>query len=138
MKVKWSFGHKAVILSLSKLIIKSKNSLNYSVWYTIWECLIKKESYPVPWPQSNHLVTFWTNHRIKKLLLQNMFSFEYTLRVSHKKWKLRSHLVTFETKHWIKKTSLTKLFVLACYLGMSHEKWNYAVIWSQSSHFVTV
>ena len=45
VKVKLSFGHKAVILSLSKLIIKSKKFfyVSYSVWYAISECLIKSE-----------------------------------------------------------------------------------------------
>ena len=43
MKVKLSFGHKAVISSLSKLGIKSKNFFykGYSVWYAIWEGFIK-------------------------------------------------------------------------------------------------
>ena len=43
VKVKLSFGHKAVISSLSKLNTKSKNFFykSSSVWYAIWEFHIK-------------------------------------------------------------------------------------------------
>ena len=48
VKVKLSFGHKAVISSLSKLNIESKNFFykSCSVWYAIWEyewkiCMLK-------------------------------------------------------------------------------------------------
>ena len=43
MKVKLSFGHKAVISSLSKLNIESKNFFykSCSVWYAIWDYHIK-------------------------------------------------------------------------------------------------
>ena len=45
MKVKLSFGHKAVISSLSKLNTESKNFFykSCSVWYAIWEYHIKSE-----------------------------------------------------------------------------------------------
>ena len=45
-KAKLSFGQKAVISSLSKLTIESKNFVckSCSVWYAIWECQIKSES----------------------------------------------------------------------------------------------
>ena len=39
------FTHKAVVSSLSKLSIKSKNFFykSCSVWYAIWECFIKSK-----------------------------------------------------------------------------------------------
>ena len=46
VKVKLSFGHKAVISSLSKLNTESKNFFykSCSVWYTIWKSHIRSES----------------------------------------------------------------------------------------------
>ena len=46
LKVKLSFGHKAVISSLSKLNIESKNFFyrSCSVWYATWKYHIKNES----------------------------------------------------------------------------------------------
>ena len=43
MKVKLLFGQKAVVWSLSKLNIESKNFFykSCSVWYAVWECQIK-------------------------------------------------------------------------------------------------
>ena len=47
MKVKLSFGQRAVSSSLSKLIIKSKNFFykSYSVWYAISEFVKVKHSF---------------------------------------------------------------------------------------------
>ena len=60
MKVKLSFVHKAVILSLSKLNIESKSFFqkSCSVWYAILECHIKSESSAVIWSQSSHIKGF--------------------------------------------------------------------------------
>ena len=46
VKVKLSFGHKAVISSLSKLNIETKNLFykSCSVWFALRECHIKSES----------------------------------------------------------------------------------------------
>ena len=59
MKVKLSFGHKTVILSLSKLNIESKHFFykTCSVCYAIWDYQVKSESEAVISSQSNHFVT---------------------------------------------------------------------------------
>ena len=51
---------KAVILSLSKLNVESKNFFykTCSVWYVTLECGIKSESLAVLWSSSSHFVTF--------------------------------------------------------------------------------
>ena len=89
MKVKLSFGHKAVISSLSKLNIKSEILLfkSLSVWYAILECYIKSESLAVICSYSIHFVTFWTKLQIIKFLLKKLFILVCYLRISHKKWQ---------------------------------------------------
>ena len=70
MKVKLSFGHTAVITSLSKLNIKSD-------LYILGHCFRmrhKSESLAVNWSHISHFVTFWTKHQIKIILFQKLFS----------------------------------------------------------------
>ena len=71
---KLSFGRKTVILSFSKLNIESKTFFlkTGSVGYATQEHGIKGESLAFPWSHGSQLVTFVTNHQIKKILFQSI------------------------------------------------------------------
>ena len=120
MKVKQSFGHKSVIFPLFKRIIKPENFFfkSCSVWYAIWEFLIKSKI-----KQScDHKAVISSLLKIiiesKNCFLQKLFILVCYLRMSHEKWKLSSHLVNVITKqsfcHFLRyllnqKTSFTKV-----------------------------
>ena len=79
VKVMLSFGLKAVILSLSKLNIESKNFCckSCSVWYAFWECHIKREIYDLLYDTCYLYVFIWN-----LLLLAKTCSFRSLLYVS--------------------------------------------------------
>ena len=93
MKVKLSLGHKAVILSPSKLNIKSKNFLRklFSLvcYLKIWDIKLKFDCHFITQQSFCHL---FNKDQSKKLLLQKLFKLVCHFRVSYKKWKFSCHL----------------------------------------------
>ena len=141
MKVKLSFGHKAVISSFSNLNVESKNFLSLSkrniksenffyksclFCYPILEYDIKIESLALNWSNSSHFVTFCSKHQIENkdykscLVLYAISEFLIKSESEAVILSQSSHFVTFYTNHQIKKLLLQKLFSL---VRMSDNKW---------------
>ena len=96
MKVKLSFGHKVVILSLSILNIKLKiclqKLLSLVCYLTMWHKKWKANCNLVTHQSFCHFLNYASKQNIS---FPKLFSFVYYLRMWHKKWNLSCHSLLF-------------------------------------------